>query len=89
MPSAALQTSLVREVSVYPGVDLNLQFEIDLVQQLFLVSEVGEKRPRGNARALGDIRRRRTQSDLGDLVNRRLKDCSAFLRTSYSCHAQE
>jgi hypothetical protein len=39
MPRAALQTPMVRKVSVYPGIDLAFQFEIKLVQQRFLVRE--------------------------------------------------
>src|SRR6266567_8328011 len=51
MPRAALRTPFVREVSIYPGVDLALQLDIKLVQQFFLVREVGEECARSNARA--------------------------------------
>src|SRR6266576_2832913 len=73
MPRAALRTPLVREVSIYPGVDLALQLDIKLVQQFFLVREVGEECARSNARAPGDLRRRRAEPDVGNLVHRRLR----------------
>lgn len=41
------------------SVDCVFQFEIKLVQQLFLVREVGEERARGNTRTPADLRRRR------------------------------
>src|SRR6266480_360669 len=78
MPRAALRTPLVREVSIYPGVDLALQLDIKLVQQFFLVREVGEECARSNARAPGDLRRRRAEPDVGNLVHRRLRDCARF-----------
>ncbi len=87
MPRATLQAPPVREVSVYPCVDLALQLEIKLVQQLFLGREGGEECARGNTRTPGDLRRRRAEPDLGNLVHRRLQDCAAFLRTSDSCHS--
>ena len=58
-----------------------------MIQQLFLVDEVGEQCAGSNPRAPGDLRRRRAEPDLGNLVHRRLEDCVAFLRTSDACHS--
>jgi hypothetical protein len=82
MPRRAVQARIVEEVSVDSGVDLNPQFEIKLVQELFLVREIGKERASGNSRPSGDLRRRREESGLGDLVYCRLEDCVAFLRAS-------
>ena len=81
--------SLRGEISVYPGIDFDLKFEIKLIQQLFLGREVGEERARGNARGPGDQCRRRAEPGFGDLVHRCGKNGSAFLRTSHSRHASE
>ena len=89
MPRPAFQARAVGKVSVYPGIDFDLKFEIKLIQQLFLGREVGEERTRGNARGLGDQCRRRAEPGFGDLVHRCCKDGSAFLRTSHSRHASE
>ena len=66
MPRAALQTPVVREVGIHPYVDLAFQLDVKLVQQFFLVREVGEECARSNACALGDLRGRRAEPDLGN-----------------------
>jgi hypothetical protein len=76
-------------VDVYPCVDLAFQFDIKIIQQLFLVLEIEEQGARSNARALGDLRRCRAKSDPGNLLHRRQEDCTAFFRTSGSCHSMD
>ena len=86
MMRTALQTPRVGEIGVYLFVRLTFQFEIELVQQFFLVREVHEERARGNTGASGDLRCRRTQTGFGNLVYSRLEDRAAFLSASDSCH---
>src|SRR5215469_149787 len=87
MPRPLAQTRLWREAGVDPLVGLALELQIELVQQIFLVGKVSKQRALGHTRTFGDLRCRRAQSGLGDLVHRRLQDCASLLRTSGSCHA--
>ena len=83
---AALQTGFVRKVGVHPGINLELQLEVKFVEELLLIREVGEERARSNSGASSDLRCRRPEAHLGDLMHRRPEDCDAFAGISGSCH---